>query len=85
MLKPLASLEMTYKDLKIRPLFTEIKIFALKFHRSVPNVRNPALNSIRRYDARVGRARKRPMNILYRDHDFVPPTVKRQRRPIGVT
>ena len=72
-----------YVFMKVK--FSEIKKLAIKFHRSIPNVRNPALNSIRLYDARIVRAKTRPRNILIRDNDFVPPVEKRRRRLVGVT
>ena len=67
-----------HKGLKIQPIFVEIKKFALKFYRSILTVRNSVLNSNRRYDARIGWARQRPRNILYRDIDFVPVSQKRR-------
>ena len=61
---------------KTRSLFSEIKKLAIKFHWSILIVRNPAMNSIRWYDANIAESRKRPRNILMKDNDFLSPTEK---------
>lgn len=77
--------DVVLRDLKIRAIFSEIKKLVMKFHRSIPSVRNSALNSIRLYDARTDKERKRPLAILTPDNYFIPCFKTSWRNPPGVT
>ena len=62
-----------------KPSTSKFQKFAIKFHRSTLNVQDPALNSLRRYDARMYWTRKRPRIILTRENDFVPRRTEGQK------
>lgn len=72
-------------NLKIRPIFGEMKKLAMKRHRSISSVRNLALNALCHYDARVGRGLKCPLAIITWDENFVPCSKTSRRNPFRVS